>query len=101
MKRPTQRHRATVCYTNAPDLARPIGPGGADPCELTRGSKRSAELTSEEIGFLPRCEVSTAVDLVEVGEPGVNRLNPAARGSPDLAGERREADGNFDRRRSL
>ena len=30
--------------------------------------------------------MSAAVDLVEVGEPGVNRLNPAARGSPDLAG---------------
>ena len=45
--------------------------------------------------------MSAAVDLVEVGEAGVDRLNPAARGSPDLAGERREADGNLDRRRSL
>ncbi len=42
-----------------------------------------------------------AVDLAEVSEPGVDRLNPAARGSEDLAGERREADGNRDRRRSL
>ena len=45
--------------------------------------------------------MATAVDLVEVSEAGVDRLNPAARGSPDLARERREADGNRDRQRSL
>src|SRR5512134_3265864 len=43
--------------------------------------------------------MSAAVDLVEVGETGVWHLDPAARGSPDLPGERREADGNRDRRR--
>ena len=45
--------------------------------------------------------MAAPVDLVEVGEAGVDRLDPAARGSPDLAGERREADRNRDRRRSL
>jgi hypothetical protein len=45
--------------------------------------------------------VAPAVDLAEVSEAGVDRLNPAARGSEDLAGERREADGNRDRGRSL
>jgi len=45
--------------------------------------------------------VAAPVDLVEVGEAGLDRLNPAARGSPELTGERREADGNRDRRRSL
>ena len=45
--------------------------------------------------------MAAPVDLVEVGEVGVDRLDPAARGSPDLAGERREADRNRDRRRSL
>ena len=45
--------------------------------------------------------MAAAVDLVEVREAGVDRLDPAARGSPDLAGERREADRNRDRRRSL
>jgi hypothetical protein len=52
------------------------------------------------VPVLPCGEVSAALDLVEVGEAGVDRLNPAARGSPDLAGERREGDGNLDRRRS-
>jgi hypothetical protein len=45
--------------------------------------------------------VPASVDLVEVHEVGVDRLDPAARGGPELAGERREADRNRDRRRSL
>ncbi len=45
--------------------------------------------------------MAAPVDLVGVGEARVDRLGPAARGSPDLAGERREADGNRDRRTSL
>jgi hypothetical protein len=36
--------------------------------------------------------VAAPVDLVEVSEAGVDRLNPAARGSKDLTGERRETD---------
>ena len=39
--------------------------------------------------------------LVEVGEAGVDLLHPGARGGEDLAGKRREADGNRDHRRSL
>ncbi len=38
--------------------------------------------------------MAAAVDLVEVREVGVDRLDPAARGSKDLVGERREADRN-------
>ena len=45
--------------------------------------------------------MAAPVDLVEVSEAGVYRLNPAARGSKDLTGERREADGNRDCRRRL
>src|SRR5262245_2193918 len=60
-----------------------------------------AHLGGEELRLLPGGEVAAPVDLVEVGEAGVDRLDPAARGSPDLAGERREADGNRDRRRNL
>src|SRR5215211_7297066 len=45
--------------------------------------------------------MASPVDLVEIGEARVNRLNPAAWGSPDLAGECCEADGNRDRRRSF
>src|SRR5512134_1761343 len=66
-----------------------------------QGLERCAQLRREERRFFPGGEVAALVDLVEVGEAGVDRLNPAARGSPDLAGERREADGNRDRRRSL
>src|SRR5688572_6087551 len=63
--------------------------------------ERRPDLLREESRLLPGGEVAAPVDLVEVGEAGVDCLNPAARGSPDLAGERREADGNRDRRRSL
>src|SRR3954451_13735490 len=55
----------------------------------------------EELWLLPGGEVATLVDFVEVGEAGVDRFGPAARGGPDLAGECREADRNCDRRRRL
>ena len=42
-----------------------------------------------------------SVDFVEVREVGVGKLDPAARGSEDLAGERREGDWNRHRRRGL
>jgi hypothetical protein len=44
--------------------------------------------------------VSALVDLVEVADVGVDRIDPAARGSPDLAGEGGEADRNRDLRSS-
>src|SRR5262249_13920494 len=59
------------------------------------------QLGGEELRLLPGWEVAAPVDLVEVHEVGIDRLDPAARGSPDLTGERREADRNRDRRRSL
>src|SRR4051794_8053277 len=40
-------------------------------------------------------------DLVEVRDVGVGHLDPAARGSPDLVGERGEADRYGRRRRGL
>ena len=58
-------------------------------------------LGREQLRLFPRREVAAPIDLVEVGEARVDRLNPAARGSPNLAGECREADGNLDRRRSV
>src|SRR5688572_21931907 len=67
---------------------------------LAQWAECSPHLGGEELRLLPGWEVAAAVDLVEVAEVGVGRLNPAARGSPDLAGERREADRNRDRRRS-
>ena len=42
--------------------------------------------------------MAALVDFVEIGEARVDRLAQLA-GGPDLAGERREADGNRDRRR--
>src|SRR5262245_24535305 len=68
---------------------------------LPQRLERRAQLRREECRLFPCREVSAAVDLVEVGEAGVDRLDPAARGSPELAGERRESDRNPDRRRSL
>src|SRR5918996_753274 len=68
---------------------------------VAQGAERGPHLGGEELRLLPGGEVAAPVDLVEVGEAGVDRLDPAARGSEDLAGERREADGNRDRRRSL
>src|ERR671914_2400018 len=71
------------------------------PFPCAKGPERRSDLGGEELRLLPGGEVAAPVDLVEVGEVGVDRLDPAARGSPDLAGERREADRNRDRRRSL
>lgn len=63
--------------------------------------ERRAQLRREERGFFPCCEVSAAVGLVEVGEAGIHHFDPASRGSPELAWERREADGDSDRPRRL
>src|SRR4029079_5733100 len=61
----------------------------------------SPQFSGEELRLLPGGEVAALVDLVEVGEVGVDRLDPAARRSPDLTGERREADRHGDSRRWL
>ena len=47
---------------------------------------------AEELRLLPGREVSALVDLVEVDDVRVTRLDPAARRPPDLARERREAE---------
>src|SRR3954469_1355135 len=54
--------------------------------------ERGANLLREELRLLPGGEVAAPVHLVEVAEAGIGRLGPTARGPPDLAGERREAD---------
>src|SRR3712207_7095856 len=48
--------------------------------------------------LFPRGEVAALVDLVEVGEVGVDRLDPAPGRRPDLARERGEADRHADRK---
>src|SRR4029450_2998528 len=64
---------------------------------LSQRPERAAQLLREELRFLPRGEVTALVHLVEVdGDVGVSPLDPAARGTPDLPGERREADRNRD-----
>ena len=45
--------------------------------------------------------MAAPVGLVEVGEAGVDRLDPAPGRRPYLAGERGEADRHLDRRRRL
>src|SRR5687768_15999230 len=67
---------------------------------LTQRLERCAHLRREERRFFPCGKVSASIDFFEVAEAGVHRLDPAARGGPDLAGKRGEADGNLDRRRS-
>ncbi len=60
---------------------------------LAKRLERSADLCAEELRLFPGGEVPALVDLVEVGDVGVRLLDPAARGLPDLAGERGEAHG--------
>src|SRR5581483_9757249 len=91
-----------VCF-----VASPWGVGERRPrCRLTyqlsQRSERGAQLFREERRFLPRGEVTALVDLVEVdGDVGVSPLDPAARGTPNLSGERRKADRDRDRRGRL
>src|SRR3954447_11464016 len=68
---------------------------------LAKRAERSSHLGREELRLLPGGEVAAPVDLVEVREVGVGHLDPAARGSPDLVGERREGDRYGRRRRGL
>src|SRR3954469_24248254 len=63
--------------------------------------ERRADLAGEQLGLLPGGEVATLVDLVEVDDVRVARLDPAARRPPDLAGERREAERDRRRRQRL
>jgi len=62
-----------------------------------------AQVRGEEPRLLP-CgdgDVATALDGVGMGEVGVHGLGTTARGAPDLAGERGEADVNAHGRGSL
>src|ERR1044072_7089733 len=71
------------------------------PGRSAQRAERRPHLGGEELRFLPGGEVAAAVDLVEVREAWVDRLGPAARSREELAGERREADGDGDRRRCV
>src|SRR6266542_1287515 len=68
---------------------------------LAQRAECGPHLGREELRLLPGGEVAALVDLVEVREAGVGNLDPAPRGSPDLVGERREADRHGRRRRGL
>src|SRR5207302_6581395 len=72
-------------------------------CRLVSAQRleRSTHLLAEELGLLPRGEVATLVNLVEVDDVRVRRLDPAARRPPDLARERREAERDRRRRQRL
>jgi len=54
---------------------------------LPNGLERGAHFAREEFRLLPGREVTASVDLVEVGEIGVDLLGPMARGLEDLIGE--------------
>jgi hypothetical protein len=65
---------------------------------LSKGSECCTDLGREQLGFFPSGEMAALVDLVEVDDIGIRLLDPAARGTPDLAGERGEANWNRDGR---
>src|SRR5829696_5789223 len=69
--------------------------------DLAERSERRADLAGEQVGLLPGSEVAALVDLVEVDDVRVARLDPAAGGPPDLAGERRKAERDRRRRQRL
>src|SRR5215470_9842675 len=71
------------------------------PRRLSERLERRPDLGREQLGLFPGGEVAAPVCFVEVGEGGVALLDPAARGAEDLAGERGEADRDFDLRRGL
>src|SRR5208282_4159747 len=65
---------------------------------LAQRLERRPDLGREQLGFFPGGEVPAPVGLVEIGEGGVGRLDPAAGGPEDLARERGEGDRELDRR---
>src|SRR5215211_9407287 len=67
--------------------------------QLAKRPECGSDFFREQLRLLPRREVATLLDLVEVGKGAVRPPDPAARGRPDLAGERGEADRERDRRR--
>src|SRR3954468_3788178 len=79
------------------ELSHPVAPS-REACahvgrrSLAKRPERRSDLGGEELRLLPGGEVAAPVDLVEIAEGGVGHLDPALRGSPDLVGERREAD---------
>src|SRR3982074_574016 len=88
---PTSSTPAWICLTGpngvtADSLFACVSATGlsfADRVSLTQGylahrSERRAHLLAEELGLLPRGEVATLVDLVEVDDVRVRRLDPAA-----------------------
>src|SRR5690349_9908999 len=68
---------------------------------LAQCLERRPYLLAEQLRLFPCGEVTAPVDLIEVGEAGVALLNPASRGSPDLARESGESDRDRDLRRHL
>src|SRR5918995_196691 len=68
---------------------------------LTQRGECGSHLLREELGLFPSGEVAAPIDLVEVADVGVDCIDPAARGPPDLAREGAEADRNRDLQRSL
>src|SRR5207342_3404478 len=74
------------------------------PCSRHRSAQRTercAELGREQLRLLPRSEVAALVDLVEVDDVRVARLDPASRTPPDLAREGREGERDRWRRQGL
>src|SRR5215218_8099942 len=69
--------------------------------QLAKRPECGSDFFREQLRLLPRREVATLLDLVEVGKGAVRPPDPAARGRPDLAGEGGEAHRDRDLGRSL
>src|SRR6266480_4298270 len=70
----------------------------ASRLSLAQRLERCPDLGREHVGLFPGGEVAAPVGLVEIGEGGVRRLDPAAGGPEDLARECDEGDRELDRR---
>src|SRR5512145_2421121 len=68
---------------------------------LPQRLERRAELAGEEFRLFPCREVTTFVDLVEVGELAITALGPTSWRLVDFSGEDRDGDRQRDLRRLL
>src|SRR5205823_12808604 len=68
-----------ICRVMPLTPARPAVKPRCGPSSAQRPERRP-DLGREQLGLLPGGEVAALVDLVEVGEVGVDLLGPAARG---------------------
>ena len=78
-----------------------VGGGAHAWTSPQRSDAEAARISRQKSRLFPGGEVAAPVDLVEVDDVRVARLDPAARRPPDLARERREGERDLDVRQGL